>query len=174
MSQENQKTNKEDDNNKKTVAIRGIDERLYKEATKISREIGWTVGELINQSLKLFMTTFPIFAEKITESTEQLIVQPAKEFVQATKEALRKPLTNHYLISDLEEVVLDRKDLEHVDKSLIIASVKKVVINNDVDFELFDSKVTYIQFVDELVVPQNYPKIKLYAKLKHVKKITFI
>ena len=158
---------------KKIIAIRGIDERLYKEAARISREIGWTIGELINQSLKLFLATFPAFTQKIAESTEQLVVKPTKEFIEAAKEAVKRPLLDYYLISDLEEVVLSKKDLEELDKPLVIASVQKVIVDRDVDFDLFDSKVLYLQFVDELVVPSNYPKVRLYTKLKHVKKVSF-
>ena len=158
---------------KKIIAIRGIDERLYKEAARISREIGWTIGELINQSLKLFLATFPALTQKMAESTEQLVVKPTKEFIEAAKEALKKPLIDYYLISDLEEVVLSKKDLEELDKPLIIASVQRVIIDKDVDFNLFDSKVLYLQFVDEVVVPSGYPKVRLYTKLKHVKKASF-
>ncbi|MCC6052434.1 MAG: hypothetical protein LM585_04275 [Fervidicoccaceae archaeon] len=158
---------------KKIIAIRGIDERLYKEAARISREIGWTIGELINQSLKLFLATFPAFTQKIAESTEQLVVKPTKEFIEAAKEAVKRPLLDYYLISDLEEVVLSKKDLEELDKPLVIASVQKVIVDGDVDFDLFDSKILYLQFVDEVVVPSNYPKVRLYTKLKHVKKVSF-
>ncbi|MCC6010232.1 MAG: hypothetical protein LM588_04490 [Fervidicoccaceae archaeon] len=158
---------------KKIIAIRGIDERLYKEAARISREIGWTIGELINQSLKLFLATFPAFTQKIAESTEQLVVKPTKEFIEAAKEAVKRPLLDYYLISDLEEVVLSKKDLEELDKPLVIASVQKVIVDRDVDFDLFDSKILYLQFVDEVVVPSNYPKVRLYTKLKHVKKVSF-
>jgi hypothetical protein len=158
---------------KKIIAIRGIDERLYKEAARISREIGWTIGELINQSLKLFLATFPALTQKVAESTEQLVVKPTKEFIEAAKEAVKRPLLDYYLISDLEEVVLSKKDLEELDKPLVIASVQKVIVDRDVDFDLFDSKVLYLQFVDEVVVPSNYPKVRLYTKLKHVKKVSF-
>lgn len=158
---------------KKVIAIRGIDERLYKEAARISREIGWTVGELINQSLKLFLTTFPAFTERVAETAEHLVVKPTKEFIEAAKEAAGKPLTDYYLISDIEEVSLSKRDLEELDKPVIIASARKVVIDRDVTFDLFDERVLYVRFVDEVVVPESYPKVRLYAKLKHVKKITF-
>jgi hypothetical protein len=169
----NEEKKGEESEGKKIIAIRGIDERLYKEAARISREIGWTIGELINQSLKLFLATFPALTQKVAESTEQLVVKPTKEFIEAAKEAVKRPLLDYYLISDLEEVVLSKKDLEELDKPLVIASVQKVIVDGDVDFDLFDSKVLYLQFVDEVVVPSNYPKVRLYTKLKHVKKVSF-
>lgn len=169
----NEEKKREESEGKKIIAIRGIDERLYKEAARISREIGWTIGELINQSLKLFLATFPALTQKVAESTEQLVVKPTKEFIEAAKEAVKRPLLDYYLISDLEEVVLSKKDLEELDKPLVIASVQKVIVDRDVDFDLFDSKVLYLQFVDEVVVPSNYPNVRLYTKLKHVKKVSF-
>uniref|UniRef100_A0A7C1E9Q5 Uncharacterized protein n=1 Tax=Fervidicoccus fontis TaxID=683846 RepID=A0A7C1E9Q5_9CREN len=169
----NEEKKEEESEGKKIIAIRGIDERLYKEAARISREIGWTIGELINQSLKLFLATFPALTKKVAESTEQLVVKPTKEFIEAAKEAVKRPLLDYYLISDLEEVVLSKKDLEELDKPLVITSVQKVIVDRDVDFDLFDSKVLYLQFVDEVVVPSNYPKVRLYTKLKHVKKVSF-
>jgi len=154
---------------KKVIAIRGIDERLYKEALRLSREIGWTVGELINKSLTLFLSTFPA----LTESAEKLVIEPAKELVRTAREAIDSGAAERYVIRDLEAAEISRRDLEEADKPIAIHSVRRVVIAGDVDFELFDSKVQSISFVDELVVPETFPRVKLYTKLRHVRKVTF-
>jgi hypothetical protein len=40
---------------KKTVTIRGIDKKLYEMATETARKTGKTVGEVVNESLRLFL-----------------------------------------------------------------------------------------------------------------------
>lgn len=158
---------------KTTVAIRGIDERLYREAVRVAREVGWTVGEVVNYSLKLFLETFPELAEKVKESTKALVIMPTKEFLESTREAIKSDLHRHYHISNLREVILTKSDLEGLDKPLVISAVKRLVVSEDVPFELFDSKVSSVRFVDEVVVPKAFPRVRLYTKLKYVNEVTF-
>ena len=148
-----------EENKEKIITIRGIDKDLYKRALVIARKSGKTVGEVINSSLKMLISSIG--------TTSNVVSNILNEFQKGVK------LATSIIISNLDELTITKKDLENIDKPIILSSIKRIVIDNDIPFDLFNSKVQSISDCDELVIPDNYPKLSVLSKCKFVKKVTY-
>ncbi|ABW01217.1 hypothetical protein [Caldivirga maquilingensis] len=148
---------------KKQVTIKGVDKELYDKALQMSREMGITVGELINKSLKAFISLADVTNKAVT-SMAQAISESSKAFVEGAKGAR--------IISNIDELIVTREDLENLDSQVTFRGIKRLVFSNDVTWELFDSKVSSIVMCDEVVLPKTIPKLKAVEKMRFVKKIT--
>ena len=140
---------------KKVVSIRGVDKKLYEEIATLARETGRTVGEVINEAMKLFLTT------------SGKLVELGKAFAEGLKEGSENAIE----VGNLDILVVDRRDLKCVDGPIVFKNIKKLVIGRDVPFELFESKVRRIVMCDEVVIPDSYPKLLVARKCYFVKKI---
>ena len=147
---------------KKVVSIRGIDEDLYRRATVIARETGKTIGEIINESLRLLISIADFSSKSISVLLSEL------------REGLLESGLMSIIIKNLDEVSLSEKDLRESDRPIILTNIGKVFIEDNISFELFDNKIQAIISCGELNVPKNYPKIKVLSKCRYVKKINYI
>lgn len=150
------------------IAVRGVDEDLYRRVSALAKETGRTIGELVNESMKLLLSAANTALEKGKELTGTTVVL-ARTFGEGLKEGFKDAL----VISDVEELNLSKKDLEEVPKPVVLKNVKKLIIEDDVPYELFKSKVLSITFCDEVVIPSNYPKLEVLSICRMVKKLTF-
>ncbi|BDC17760.1 hypothetical protein [Acidianus sp. HS-5] len=159
-------SNNEDDKNKKTVTIRGVDKSIYEKAVITARETGRTVGEVVNQSL----TTFLGLTSKAGNTVNQVVQgvkETGKSFVQGFEEA-KKDLV---VISDVEELTVTRDEILQAGKPISFRNIKRLTLNIDQDTLNF---VDSIIGVDELIIPPTINKIILLQKCKFVKKISTI
>lgn len=153
---------------KKTVTIRGIDKELYERILVLARETGKTVGEIINEAMRLLLTLGPMairatakVAESVVSSTKALLGELAEE----PKDVVE--------ITGLEVLEISKQDLESIEKPVIFKDIKKLVIGSDVPFELFNSKVKGIVLCGEVLIPKTYPKLLVATKCKLVKRIAY-
>ena len=148
---------------KKQVTIKGVDKELYDKALQLSREMGITVGELGNKSLKAFISLVDVTNKAVT-SMAQALSESGKAFVEGAKGVS--------VISNIDELTVSREDLESLDSQVTFRGIKRLIFNNDVTWELFNSKVSSIIMCDEVVLPKTIPKLKAIEKMRFVKKVT--
>ena len=146
---------------RKTVSIRGVEEDLYRKALILARESGKTIGEVINEAIKLFLAT--------VETSGRVF----SDFVNEVREGFLEGSRSVMVVCDLGELSVSSSDLEASDKPIVFRNVKKLRFEADVPFELFENKVLSIVFCDEVVFPKNFPKLKALAKCKYVRKTLF-
>ena len=58
----------QNNNNRKTITIRGVDSDLYNRIVNLSRQSGKTVGEIMNQAMSTFLGLAGKAGEKIDEA----------------------------------------------------------------------------------------------------------
>jgi len=152
---------------RKPVTIRGIDKELYRKITLLARESGKTIGELINEAMKLLLTTTSAALE-VAAKAGTAVTELGKSVAEGVKEGV----ADYVEIKDINELVLNANDLRSLDKPLVFRNIGRLVISDDVPYELFDKAVRSIVLVDEVVVPSSYPKLLVAAKCRFVKKIS--
>lgn len=152
MSDEFEK--RKEERKKKTITIRNIDEDLYAKASAFARAIGESVGDIINEALRVFLS----IAEGSFEVAHKL-----KEGVESTLKTIT--------ISDVEELLVTKEDLEGIEGKIKFRNIKKLIFEKNIDWNLFDRKVQLIVFADEVHLPENIPKLKALSKMKFVKRI---
>lgn len=160
--------NNQQDDKKKTITVRGVDKDLYERITNIARNSGKTVGEVINESIRTFLAFGGKIGEKIDESTQK-VLYIGKSFIEGYKEAGKELI----IISDLEELHLNKNEIMSAGKPISFRNIKKLVLE-DVDQDTINKYIDSIISVDEVVVPSSINKLTLLPKCKFVKKITVI
>lgn len=138
---------------KKVISIRGVNRDLYYKLGLFAKETGITIGEAVNNAMAAFLGTI----EGIRISGRELI------------EGLQKGM-NMY-IGDIEELIIERKDLENMDNPIVLRNIKKLVFSEDVDQELFNKKIRRIINVQELVIPEKLSKFQVLARGFGIKKL---
>ncbi|WP_338598613.1 hypothetical protein V6M85_08040 [Sulfolobus tengchongensis] len=155
MSQEN------NENKKKTVTIRGVDEKIYRKLTEIARTSGKTVGEVANQAFRTFLDV-----TETAKRTASGVIESGKTFIEGFKEGIG----NILVISDIDELSINREELMEAGKPIVFRNIKRLnlvgLTNEDID-----KYIQEISGVDELIVSPNVNKIKLSQKCRMVKRI---
>ncbi|HID72808.1 TPA: hypothetical protein EYP38_02595 [Candidatus Micrarchaeota archaeon] len=146
----------------KTVTIRNIDEEVYSRVVSLAKSLGVTAGELVNESLRLLLSLTARGVEVAKGVGKGLLEEGLLEGLK------RKDFVS---IGDVDELVITRKDLEEVDKPVMIRNVKKLTFAADVSEEIFDRKIKSIVFVDELVIPGHLPKLKVLSRSRMVRTV---
>jgi len=161
--------NNEEKKEYKTITIRGIDEKLYKKIVSLSKETGETVGELVNRGLKMVIDAMSTGSSFIRKA-----VVPGKAFMEGLSQAWEKKgeVQEAMIISDIGELELSKEDLEVTEKRIVFKKIGKLTIKPDVNFDLFKEKVESIILVDELYIPNTFPKLEIASMSRMVKKIS--
>ncbi|AFZ71272.1 hypothetical protein Calag_1574 [Caldisphaera lagunensis DSM 15908] len=172
MSEDNQ--NNEEKKQEKTYTIRGLNEDLYESFTKAAKEMGTTVGELMNQAMSQFLVTLEAgkdvgkkISEKASKASSTLVKGPFDAFKQ-----LLSYIGEFDIVSNITELTVTKQDLENSEKPIVFSNIKKLVFSPDIDINTFNTKVRSIKVVDEVVVPSTLPLIPVAKKCQLVKKIT--
>lgn len=159
-------SNNNEEENKKTVTIRGVDSSLYEKAVVLARQTGKNVGEIINQALSAFLGA----ADKAAETLDKFIAgarDVGKSFIEGYEDSKK----NLIIISNLDELVITKDEILQEGKSISFRNIRKLQLNIDQEsLKYIDSIIG----VDELVIPKGINKIALLSKCKFVKKITEI
>jgi hypothetical protein len=153
-------------NNRKTITIRGVDSDLYNRIVNLSRQSGKTVGEIMNQAMSTFLGLAGKAGEKIDEA-----VFKARETGKAFIEGFNEAKKDVVIISDIEELEANKNEITSLGKPVLFRNIKKLVLE-DIDEPTLDRYVDSIVSVDELVIPRSLNKFKVLQKCKFVKRIT--
>lgn len=153
-------------NNKKTITVRGVDSDLYNRIVNLSRQSGKTVGEIMNQAMSTFLGLAGKAGEKIDNA-----VYKARETGRAFIEGFNEVKKDVVIISDIEELEANKNEIMSLGKPVLFRNIKKLVLE-DVDDDTLDRYIDSIVSVDELVIPRSLNKFKVLQKCKFVKRIT--
>ncbi len=134
----------EDD--KKTVAIRGIDKSLYNKLSAIAREVDKTIGELMNEAIDLFVKV----TDGISETVAKVIHEP-------------------YVIKNLDTLEISGEELKDLDKAVLFINIDRLYLK-DVDDEAID-KIVKIMRVKRFKAEGSFNRVRLLSKLEHVDEI---
>ena len=143
---------------KRVTSIRGIDRDLYERACVLARETGRTVGEIVNEALKMLLAA--------AEVSSKGVLGVAREFIEGVRES-GAPAT---VVGGVDELTVTAQDLEEVD-AVVFRGIKRLAFSPDVPYELFDKKVKGIVLCDEVTIPEGYPKLKVLNKCRMVKRL---
>ena len=148
---------------KKITTIRGIDRELYTKITALAKEMGKTVGDMINEAMKLYL----LFTETSAEITKSLS-RTRKAFVEGFRER------TSLIIRDLDQIQLSKSDLERYKRKISLIKIKRVIFDKDVDEDTFEKYIDLIAYCEEVLVPKSIPRLLVYSRCRQVSKITFI
>jgi predicted DNA-binding protein len=149
----------------KVTTVRNIDETLYTRALELAKKMGKPVGEVINEALRMLISTveytatMPGYLAKELSERGRTAIESLKEDKKAT------------VISDLEELEVNAKDLEEVEGKVVFRNIKRLIIGGDVTPELFEEKIAGIVMCDELFLPPSIPKLKALRRARLVRRV---
>ena len=167
-SGESGSTSQEEGRGEKTqVTIKGVDKELYERAVQTARELGMTIGELVNRSLKAFLTLTDTAGKAVTSLT-QTVTESGRALVEGVRQGAQGVKT----ISNIDELTISKSDLESLDTPVSFRGIKRLVFTDDVTWDLFNSKVASIILCDEVVLPKSVPKLRALEKMRFVKRVT--
>ena len=170
MSGEDDQSGKERAN---VRSIRGLDEDLYRRFSSKAKEMGVTVGELMNVAMGRLLVSLDAgtsAGERLSSALKSLGSKVKEAQSRAFKNAV-EAVADFDLVTDMEELSVGRRDLEAAKRPLVFSNVKRLEFEDDVDWELLRSKVRSINVVEELVVPRGVPKLELAERCRMVKRI---
>ncbi len=158
----------------RVYTIRGLDRDLYERFVKTAKELGVTVGDLMNMSMADFLVTL-----EAGKDVSQRLGQRLNKFVESlrsahisTIKALTSAIADFDLISDIEELTVTKADLQALERPVVFSNIRRLVFADDVDLETFNLKVRSIKMVDELVLPKGLPVLQVLKKCQLVKRVT--
>ena len=154
-------------------SIRGLDEDLYRRFSSTAKEMGVTVGELMNVAMGRLLVSLDAGTSaggRLSGALRSLGSKVKEAQSRAFKNAV-EAVADFDLITDMEELSVGRRDLEAAKRPLVFSNVKRLEFEDDVDWELLRSKVRSINVVEELVVPRGVPKLELAERCRMVKRI---
>ncbi len=139
---------------KKTVTIRGLSRPTYERAVRLARELGVTVGELINDALRRYISALETISRGIESHIRRLM---------ETGEVL--------VISNISSITVSRKDLEYSEKMIVFKDIKELVFTDDITDDIFREKVYKIIRVDTVSIPKTLSAILVASKCELVNRI---
>ncbi len=149
---------------RKDITIRGVDSILYNRAAEIARRTGKTMGEIINESLRLFID--------VTEGIKEGM-QPLTEGFREAGRRLDFAISSvsPTIISDLSELEVNKADLEQFGRRVIFQNIDKLVFSEDVDPETFEKYVALIRNCDVVKPPRGVSKLLMLSRCRGIGKL---
>ncbi|BDR92170.1 ribbon-helix-helix domain-containing protein [Vulcanisaeta souniana] len=143
-------TSGEENNERKTVTIRGLSTDIYDRVSRLAKETGATVGEVVNDALKRYIATL----ENISRTIDNMIRSG-----------------DVVMISGVSSLTVTKVDLESLDKPVVFKDMDELIFTDDVTNELIKSKVAKIVNVNTVYVPKSVSTLLIASKSELVKKI---
>lgn len=135
---------------RKTVTIRGLSSDIYERVSMLARETGTTIGEIVNEALRRYISTL----EHVSSFIDNLIKQG-----------------NVVVISGVSSLTVTKMDLESLDKPVVFKDMDELVFADDVTNDLIKDKVAKIVNVNTVYVPKTVSTLLIASKSEFVKKI---
>ncbi|ESQ24307.1 MAG: hypothetical protein JCHSAcid_13010 [uncultured Acidilobus sp. JCHS] len=157
----------------KVYTIRGLDPELYERFSRTAKELGVTVGDLMNMAMSNLLVTLEASKDvgQRVSSALSRILDKIKEAQAAAMKTVVGAVADFDLISDIDELTVTKADLQAAERPVVFSNIKRLVFAPDVDWETLNSKVRSIKVVNELVVPKGVPVLQLARKCQLVRKI---
>jgi hypothetical protein len=150
----------------KDITIRGVNPELYNSVAELSRKLGMSIGEAINEAMRLLLDVRGGLVGSI---------QPLVEGVKEAGKSISEGISNltPIPISGIEEIELSKEDFEKFGRRVLISNVRKVVFSQDVDEATLEKYVAVIRDCDEVSFPKSISKLLALSKCRDVSKVTF-
>ncbi len=144
------------DNGKgESITIKGVQKNTYDRVKELARETGRTIGEITNESYKIFIAT----AHETKKAGEELI-KGLKESVSQTIENIKTvEITGEELRVNNRKVTF--RNIDHL--------VLKELSEND-----FENYVASLINIKKLEVPKEIPKLKVLDRSRFIDNIIYI
>jgi len=146
----NMSSSGEESSERKTVTIRGLSTDIYDRISKLAKETGTTVGEIVNDALRRYIATL----ENISRAIDNMI--RAGDVI---------------VISSVSSLTVTRADLETLEKPVIFKDMDELVFADDVTNDLIKNKVARIVNVNTVYTPKSVSTLLIASKSELVKKI---
>ncbi len=143
-------SNSEESSERKTVTIRGLSTDIYDRVSRLAREMGTTIGEIVNDALRRYIATL----ENVSRTIDNMI--RAGDVI---------------VISGVSSLTVTRTDLETLDKPVIFKDMDELIFADDVDNAIIKNKVARIVNVNTVYVPKSVSTLLIASKSELVKKI---
>ncbi|MGC9152699.1 MAG: hypothetical protein ACP5GY_03070 [Vulcanisaeta sp.] len=140
----------EESSERKTVTIRGLSTDIYDRVSRLAKETGTTIGEIVNEALRRYITTL----ENISKAIDNMI--RAGDVV---------------VISGVSSLTVTKTDLESLDKPVVFKDMDELVFAEDITNDLIKNKVAKIVNVNTVYVPKSVSTLLIASKSEFVKKI---
>lgn len=135
---------------RKTVTIRGLSVDIYNRISRLAREMGVTVGEIVNEALRRYITTL----ENVSRTIDNLVRSG-----------------DVVVISGISSLMVTKADLESLDKPVVFRDMDELVFADDVTNDLIKNKVAKIVNVNTVYVPKTVSTLLIASKSELVRKI---
>ncbi len=90
---------------------------------------------------------------------------------RAMNEYLDKDQGKIYRIADMEDITINRNDLESLDGAVILQNIERLTLEGDLDWKLVNERIRSIENVELLVLPKGISKFQMLTKARNVEKI---
>lgn len=158
-----EKDNKEEKEEEKvSVTIRGVDKKLYENITKKAKELNITVGNLLNEAMREFLSILDEGLDTFQKITDRTVTSIRANIPTQP---------SNIIIKDIGEIKLSASDLLKAEKPIVIINVRKVVFSEDVTEDLFKDKIKAIKLSDEVIIPKSISIILVAQRCQLVKRI---
>ncbi|MEM2219089.1 MAG: hypothetical protein QXU50_03155 [Candidatus Korarchaeum sp.] len=150
----------------KDVTIRGLNPELYNSVAELSRRLGISIGEAINEAMKLFLDV---------RSGLLTGIGPLVEGVRVAGKSISEGVSNltPVPVSGVEEIELSKEDFEKFGRRVLITDVRKLTLSQDVDEKTLEKYVAVIRNCEEVYFPKILSKLLALSKCRNVRKISF-
>ena len=90
---------------------------------------------------------------------------------RAMNEYLDKDQGKLYRIGNMEDIAINRTDLESLDGAVILQNIERLTLEDDLDWKLVNERIRSIENVEMLVLPKGISKFQMLTKARNVEKI---
>ncbi len=157
----------------KTYTIRGLDPELYERFSRVAKEMGVTVGDLMNTAMSNLLVTLEAskdVGQKLSDALTRVLAK-LKEAQATAMKSVVGAVADFDLVTGIDELTVTRADLQAAERPIVFSNIKRLVFAPDVDWETMSSKVRSIKVVNEVVVPKGIPVLQLAKRCQFVRKI---
>ncbi len=90
---------------------------------------------------------------------------------RAMKDYLEKDQGKIYRIGNMEDIAINRNDLESLDGAVVLQNIERLTLEDDLDWPLVNERIRSIENIEMLVLPKGISKFQMLTKARNVENI---
>jgi len=90
---------------------------------------------------------------------------------RAMRAYLEKDQGKIYRIGNMEDIAINRTDLESLDGVVVLQNIERLTLEDDLDWPLVNERIRSIENIEMLVLPKSISKFQMLTKARNVEKI---
>jgi len=135
-----------------TISVKGVKKDLYEKIKKIARESGKTIGEVTNESYKLFV------------STTNSIIETGQQFIEGLNES------GTFVISDISKLELSGEEIRKINKKISFRNIDNLKLRDITESDI-DNYIASFVNIKTLEIPPGINKLKILEKSRFLGEI---